>query len=167
MCARTMVTTIRLYVHSTIVKGFTFFHPSEVCLPYSLNNKCFSVYVLYSCIYACLYVCMYVCMLIRMYVYLFAGTYVRCDVGMTNVCRNIFTYACVRERCRLRMLTYFHAFPPAISFGYSTHFSQFAYSKLCMFVIDCPEICGYVLDAHGHGQPYTAMSFSNVARGWE
>ena len=52
------------------------------------------------------------------------------------------------------MLTYFHAFPPAITFGYSTHFSQFACSKLCMFVIDFAEICGYVLDAYGHGQPY-------------
>jgi hypothetical protein len=95
-------------------------------------------------------VCMYVCMY---YVGVFACRYVhKYDVYMIYVCTNISMYVYVREECRLRMLTYFHAFPPAITFGYSMHFSQFDCSKFCMFVIDCAEICSCVLDAHGHGQ---------------
>jgi len=88
MCARTMFITICLYVHSAVVNGFTFFHPSEVCLPYSLNNKCFSVYVLYSFIHAYLYVCVcvYVCMYVRTYVRTSARTCMHvCMHARTNV----------------------------------------------------------------------------------
>jgi hypothetical protein len=119
---------------------------------------CVCTLFLYLCMPVCMYmcVCMYlcVCMHVFMYVGMFACSYAcKFDPPVIHVCMNIYMTVCVREQCRLRMRTNFHAFPLAITFGYSTHFCQFAYSKLCRYVIDCAETCGYVLDAHGHGQP--------------